>query len=248
MKFEDIIKKISALVAGGIVFFLAAGMYLSFKGFVMNPDGSIVLVNEAVAKTVDAPKDLKALSNLPKNHVLGDKKAPVTIYEYSSLGCYHCADFHSDILPKIQKDYIEKGKVKLVFADFPLDKRSMKASMLARCFSDSEKYYNFLNHMFKKQREWGLASNNKFDQLLTNYGVMNGLDGDKIQACLSDESVSNELADIRQQAIGKLGLKGTPSFLIVSADERELIEGAPKYLEFKKIIEKMLGENSKIDD
>ena len=125
MSFENIIKKLSAFVAAFIVFFIAAGMYLSWKGFVMQPDGKIVIVKQAQASTLDsgADEDIStplakniALS-LPKGPILGSSKAPLTLYEFSSFGCSHCADFHLNTLPKLEQDYISKGKLHSVIAN-----------------------------------------------------------------------------------------------------------------------------------
>ena len=99
MKFEDTIKKISGFVAGLLIFFIGAGMYLNLKGFIMSPDGHPVLVKEARAAA--NPKEADGLAQkiaanvnviLPKGHPVGSKDAPISIYEYSSFGCYHCSD------------------------------------------------------------------------------------------------------------------------------------------------------------
>ena len=124
MKFENTIKKLSAFVASFFLFFLCAGMYLQIKGFIMTPDGKIVLVNPAQAQqtaenetSVPVPGEISTkvdpLVNiiLPKGHILGQENAPITIYEYSSFGCFHCADFHLDTLPQLEKDFINTGKV-----------------------------------------------------------------------------------------------------------------------------------------
>ena len=237
MAFEEIIKKISAFIASFVVFFLAAGMYLSFKGFVMQENGQIVLVNHAVAKE-PVERDFKNM-RFPENYVLGDEKAPVTIYEYSSLSCTHCADFHLDVLPKIKADYIDKGKVKLIFADLPLDKKAMQASLLARCF-EKDKYYDFLAVVFKKQSKWLLAPMNRTQKYLVEYAGLNGMSAEKAEACMKDERMVEEIADIRQEGIKKLKITGTPSFVVVSGDKYEFIEGILKYQGYQEIFDKML--------
>lgn len=109
----------------------------------MSPDGHPVLVKEARAAA--NPKEADGLAQkiaanvnviLPKGHPVGSKDAPISIYEYSSFGCYHCSDFHLETLPKLQKDFIDSGKVKLVFVDFPLDSKSMMAAMIADCMPE----------------------------------------------------------------------------------------------------------------
>ena len=108
MKFEDTIKKISGFVAGLLIFFIGAGMYLNLKGFIMSPDGRPVLVKEARAAA--NPKDAGGLAEkiaanvnviLPKGHPVGSKDAPISIYEYSSFGCYHSVSYTHLTLPTI---------------------------------------------------------------------------------------------------------------------------------------------------
>ena len=123
MKFEEIIRTISSWVAGVAVFLIAAGMYLSAKGFVMGPDGVPVLVKNAQAQ--DNTTEVNKNAALPQGKILGNPKAPVAIYEFSSYGCFHCADFHLQVLPEIKKNYIDKGLVRLVFIPFPLEAKSM---------------------------------------------------------------------------------------------------------------------------
>ena len=149
MKFEDTIKKISSIAAGFVIFFLASGIYLSAKGFQFI-DGEIVLVKGANASELSS-KNIPNNIVIPGGRSLGSSKAPVTLYEYSSLGCYHCADFHLDTLPQIKKEYVDKGLVRIVFSDFPLDQKSLKASLVASCMPNSN-YYDFIALLFKKQR------------------------------------------------------------------------------------------------
>ena len=142
MTFENIIKKISQMLAITFMFVMADGYYLFQKGFDW-VDGNLVLVRSAQAAVpvVDGSV-VPSRFEMDEVRVLGNPTAPVTIYEFSSLGCSHCADFHLNMLPQLKKDYIDTGKVKLVFADFPIDGRSMKAAMLARCMP-ADKYFDF---------------------------------------------------------------------------------------------------------
>ena len=254
MNFEEVIKKLSAIVASFVVFFLAAGMYLAFKGFVMTESGELVLVRAAHASSEPLPgehsykqevewakarENSKNNFNYPKNHVLGKRNAPVAIYEYSSLGCFHCADLHLDTLPKIKEQYIDTGKVKLIYADFPLDKKSMQGAMLARCMP-KDKYYDFLNLLYKKQREW--SSSKKSEQILIDYAALNGLSKEKAESCLKDDNVAKELIAIRQDAIDTLKIQGTPSLLISTKKGYEVIHGARNFEDLKAIIDEKLAE------
>lgn len=238
MKFDNLIKRISAIAAAIIVFLLASGMYLSFKGFVMNPDGSITLMKNAYAaeKTV-ADNQLDKNVILPEGISLGEAGAPVTIYDFSSYGCFHCAHFHLQTLPLIQKDFIDKGQVRVVFIDFPLDGKSMQASLMSHCFKGS-KYLRFADLLFEKQREWSMSS--KTADLMKKYAYLNGLSDEKAQKCLEDKVMAQEIMEKRQYAINHLGISGTPSFVVSGSQGRQILYGAPDYQVLKGIIEKNL--------
>lgn len=245
MKFEDIIKKISGFVAGFFIFFIAAGMYLSLKGFVMT-DGRLVLVktaqaaptaNEVETLAEKVPADINVI--LPKGHPIGAENAPVAIYEYSSFGCYHCADFHLKTLPKLQKEFIDEGKLKVIFVDFPLDKKSMMAAMIADCMPEKN-YHDFITLLFKKQRDWGLSL--RTDKLLAEYASLNGMSKEEVAKCLKNERQAQNIIEERQQAIDKLKVQGTPALMIVSQDGKEVIHGAPDYETLKAFIEKKLAK------
>lgn len=232
MKFEDIIKKFSAIVASLFIFLIAAGMYLSIKGFVMDNNGNMVLVNSAQARPV-ADKKISSAIVLPKGHILGKDSAPITIYEYSSFTCFHCADFHLDILPQLKKEFIDTGKVKVIFADFPIDKKAMQAAMVAACIPQNN-YFKFVDLLFRKQREWGMSS--KTEKLLAQYASLNGITEEQAIKCMSNEAEAKEIMNTRQNAIDQLGIMGTPSLLIVKGSNRELLPGAPSYSHLKEIL------------
>lgn len=251
MKFEDTIKKLSAFIATFFIFFLCAGMYLQVKGFVMTKSGQIVLVKNAQASEQKvnqtssdlAPTDISTKISpqinviLPKGYVNGQKNAPITIYEYSSFGCFHCADLHLDTMPKLEKDFVKTGKVKVVFVSFPLDKKSMQAAMIAECIPEAN-YTAFLKTVFKNQREWSLSLNS--EKLLTSYAAHNGITKEKALACMKDDSIAKELIETRQEAVDKLKMQGTPALLIVSSEGKEVIHGAPEYSVLKALLEKRL--------
>lgn len=243
MKLENFIKKCSSIVAGLVVFFLAFGMYMSMKGYVMNPDGNIVLVKNAQAsEKVGADGKIAPNLLIPWGPQLGSNDAKVTIYEFSSFGCYHCAQFQLKILPKIQENYINKGLVRLIFDDFPLDKNSMQASLLAHCFSGN-KFFRVADMIFAKQREWGMASNPK--DMFLKYAYLNGMRQEDAERCLADKEKAEEIMEVRQFGIANLGISGTPSFVISSVKGREIIYGAPDYKTFEALIQKYMPEDKK---
>ena len=234
--FEKSLKIISRIVSIVVVFLLADGFYLTQKGFVWGPNGPELVRSAQAAETQPKNIDTKSFQ-VELQHVLGSRNAPITIYEFSSLGCTHCADFHLGVLPKLKRDYINEGKVKLMFADFPIDKKSMQAAMLARCMPE-DKYFDFLGLLFKKQLSWGLSF--KTEKLLAGYAGGEGMDSATAKRCMSDNKMAAEIMYVRQQAMERLDIKATPSFLVRSAGGDELITGVPSYNELKEILNKKL--------
>ncbi len=243
MNFENIVKKLSRSLAIIFIFVMADSLYLSAKGFNW-VDGRLILVNSAEASPINDANGQNdttpSLFDMNPQYVLGDKNAPVTIYEFSSLGCSHCASFHLNTLPKLKKDYIDTGKVKLIFADFPIDAKSMKGAMLARCMPE-DKYFDFLNLMFKKQLSWSLSF--KTEKIFISYAELEGLDAAKAKACMENDDVAKEIMAIRQDGMEKLKIQGTPVFLIRGSQGEEMIHGAPDYESLQQIINKYLDVN-----
>lgn len=239
MKFEQIIKNLSAIVSGVIVFLLAGAFYLSAKGFDRDAEGNIVLMRQAVAAEVVQPKEIPLNYAFPQDHVMGDPKAPVTIYEYSSFGCFHCADFHLEILPQIKKEYIDSGRVKLVFVPLPIDKNSMDAALLAECV-DPNKYFSFADVLFKKQRDWQMAFQPQ--KVLLQYAALSGVSNDKAVACLKNDETAARILKDRQAGLSDLGISGTPSFVVASPSGNELVSGIMPFEKFQEIIEAHLAD------
>lgn len=242
MNFEDTIKRISAICASFIMFFIAFGIYLSAKGFSIDENNNITLrktADAAVIKEVETANVASSDINLSDPVFLGEKDAPITIYEYSSFGCYHCADFHIYTLPQLKKDFIDTGKVKLIFVDFPLEKKSMQAALLSHCIA-KENYFEFLNILFKNQKEWSLSFGS--EKVFTKYASLFGLTSKEAIECMKNEALQNEILSNRQLAIEEFKIQGTPAFVIKKGDKKEILHGAPDYKTFKETIEKMLEE------
>ena len=254
---EKFIHRISFIISAALVYLFGMYTYLSYKGFVYE-DGGFYLIKDAQAgffdnflssedsaDAVPAPfsepvKDNVAL-NLPQEFMIGNPDAPISIYEFSSLGCTHCADFHLNMLPKLKKNYIDTGKIKLSFIHFPLDKRSMQAALLSECFEGKQKT-DIINLLFSKQREWSLAT----DPMphFVNYAVKNGLKQEQVSKCLKNDVTAKEVLFHRQEAIDKLGIKGTPALLITSGDKREIIAGVSSIHELKDYLDKFSDQDT----
>lgn len=147
----------------------------------------------------------------PDDRILGSAEAPVTVIEYASLTCPHCADFHINTLPQVKSTYIDEGAVRLVYRDFPLDRLALKAAMLARCVPE-DRYFAMLDVLFRSQREWAGAE----DPLaaLAQIGRTAGLDQATVDTCLNDTAVENEIIADIQAAQAEFKIESTPTIII----------------------------------
>lgn len=164
--------------------------------------------------------DLKAAL---ADRVLGDENAPITFYDYSSLSCPHCKHFHNDFLPAIKKDFIDTGKVKLVFRSFPLNEAALQAEMLARC-APADQYYNMIQMFFDSQENWLSAENPKenFRQMVK----IAGFNDQKFDTCLNNKELETGIIQIAQKGTETYGIDATPSFVIEDGvSDQELLKG-----------------------
>ena len=162
--------------------------------------------------------------------VLGDPNAPVEIIEYASMTCPHCARFHVETLPEIKKNFIETGKAKLVFRDFPFDRVAAMASMLARC-GNPDRYFKFIDVLFKQQATWSRASDPV--AALKKIGRLAGVGGEAFDACMANEALLNTILERRLVGMQEHKIQATPSFIV----NGELVEGAVDYDELADVIE-----------
>ncbi|MCW8952227.1 MAG: DsbA family protein [Rhodospirillales bacterium] len=166
--------------------------------------------------------------------VLGNADAPVTIIEYSSLTCPHCAKFHAETLPRIKKKYIENGKAKLVFRDFPFDRVGLAAATIARCVPQ-ERYFGFIDILFASQGKWSSAPNPI--EAVAQFARFAGLSPELIDACLGNEKIVDAIINRRVEGEKTHGIQSTPSFVINGTK----VSGALPFEEFDKVIAKALG-------
>jgi protein-disulfide isomerase len=143
--------------------------------------------------------------------VLGDPNAPVTIIEYASMTCPHCAHFEETTYPELKKRYIDTGKVRLIFREFPLDPLAAAGAMLARC-AGKDKYFPLIETLFRTQKDWVVAK----DPItpLLNIAKQVGFTKQSFDQCLSDEKLLAGIEAARQSAADKLGVNSTPTFFI----------------------------------
>jgi protein-disulfide isomerase len=189
------------------------------------------LITEAMAQS--APDVAKPVS-LP-DMALGPANAPVTITEFASMTCPHCAAFNENVFPKIKSEYIDTGKIRYVFREFPLDIKAAAGSMLARCIakSDSGKYFAVIDMLFKQQNDW--VTKNTTETLI-RIGKQAGLSQQAVENCLKDQALLDKIAADQKYASEVLKVDSTPTFFI----NGEKIKGETSFAEFDKKIKSLL--------
>ena len=164
----------------------------------------------APAPEIGAEEMMKA-GALP-DLMLGKPDAPVTIIEYASLTCGHCAAFHNTVFPKIKEKYIDTGKVRFILREFPLDNLASAAAMLARC-AGGDKTYPLISALFEKQESWAFVQGNPVPAL---FKVAEGLGFSKetFDKCLTDQKLLDGITATRERANKSFGVRSTPTFFI----------------------------------
>jgi protein-disulfide isomerase len=165
---------------------------------------------------------------------LGDEKAPVTIIEYASMTCPHCAAFHETTYPELKKKYIDTGKVRFIFREFPLDQLAAAAFMLARC-GDKERYFPMVETLFQQQRTWAVQ---RPLQPLMAIGKQAGLSEAGFNECLKNQQVLDGIEDVRKRAAEKLNVQSTPTFFV----NGKQLRGSATLAEFEKEMAPYLKE------
>ncbi len=161
------------------------------------------------APTPAAP--LPAMSVMLAEKTLGSATAPVTMIDYSSLGCSHCADFHAATLPQLKAAYIDTGRMRFVYRDYPLDNTAaLAASMVARCSGDN--YFATLDALFKAQSSWAYSAN--YAAAIKAVVSPLGMTSDVVDTCLASTELRNGVIAMRDLGSRTYGIQGTPTFII----------------------------------
>jgi protein-disulfide isomerase len=167
--------------------------------------------------------------------VIGDPKAPVTIVEYASMTCPHCAHFQETTFPELKKRYIDTGKVRYMLRDFPLDQLAGAAFILARCAAkdDKDKYYTLIDTLFRQQRQWAVEK--PIPPLMAIFKQA-GLTEETFNACLANQKAWDALESVRDRATKEFKVSSTPTFFINGTQ----VTGALSIEEFAKVIDPQL--------
>ena len=252
---EKIVKKstfnvliITIIIIAGIATFFAGSYLTNFNSDKISQEE----LDNAIAKL-----ELKILEKqLPKNQptlplkisagdnpIIGNPDAAITIIEFSDFQCPFCAKFHIETLPTIMEEYINKGTVKLVFRDFPIQNihpNAVPASIAAECANEQGKFKQMYDTLFEKQKEWSNLKTSYAIAIFTQYASEIQLDEEKFDSCLRDakylEDVQNDLNDGRTY-----GVTGTPGFFIGNEQIGFVeLKGSQPFESFKKIIDSQL--------
>src|SRR4051794_33933479 len=166
---------------------------------------------------------------------LGAAYAPVTMTEYASMTCPHCAHFNETVFPKIKSEYIDTGKIRYVFREFPLDIKAAAGSMLARCIAkdDSGKYFAVVDMLFRQQNDWVMKNTT---ETLMRIGKQAGMTQQAVEACLKDQALLDKIAADQKFANEVLKVNSTPTFFI----NGEMVKGETSFEEFDKRIKPLL--------
>jgi protein-disulfide isomerase len=185
------------------------------------------LADNATAALVAKPVSLPDMA-------LGSAKAPVTIVEYASMTCPHCAAFAENVFPMVQSKYIDAGKVRFVSREFPLDIQAAGASMLARCAAngDASRYFEVVGMLFKQQQELV----NHTTETLKAIGGKFGMSAEAVESCEKDNSLLDKIKADQDFAYDKLKVDATPTFFI----NGERVKGSMSFEEFEKKLAPLL--------
>ena len=169
---------------------------------------------------------------------IGAADAKVTVVEYASMTCGHCANFHKKVFPALKTKYVDTGKVRFIFREFPLDDLAAAASMLGRCAgggSEVAKSFDLTSILFEKQEDWAFAKGNQAAKLF-EIAKQAGFTQESFDKCLTDQKLLEQISATRERGSKTFGVSSTPTFFI---NGKRLAEG-PSLEAFEKAFDTLL--------
>lgn len=210
---------------------IAAVAVLALGGFMLMPRAGEMPVNPLIgaanAQQKAADVDISSVADM----TLGKADAPVTVVEYSSYTCPHCAEFHEGPFKQLKADFIDTGKVKFIYREAFFDRYGLWASMVARC--EPSKFFGISDLIFESQSDWLRAGDaNAVVAELRKMGRVAGLSEDKLNACLTDAQTAQTMVAWYQDHFERDGITGTPSFMINGTKvDNQSYDGLKKIIE-----------------
>ncbi len=168
---------------------------------------------------------------------IGEPEAPVTIIEYASMSCSHCADFHNETLDDLKSESIDTGIVKFVFRAFPFTYPALAGSMILSCVPEDVRY-DYMNALYKLQKNWVMRDHSKTRSELYKIMQSGGMQQDEFDACLSDINLENDILEGVMNAQREFNINRTPSFIVNGI----VYSGNKNIKEFRQIIDKILSQ------
>jgi protein-disulfide isomerase len=170
------------------------------------------------------------------DRVLGKPDAPITIIEYASLTCPHCAAFNKDILPELKTRYVDTGKAKLIYRDYPLDQWALKAAMLARC-APADKYFSFIDVLFQNQVTWATAK----DQLaaLERIGRLGGISAEQFNTCMQNRALEDAVLAESLRGQKEFDVQSTPTIIV----NGKKVDNPLTFADFDKILKPLASQS-----
>jgi protein-disulfide isomerase len=226
---------IIVLCLGGLLMFSFSSINAMMKGEDGVTGATKKHKQEKVAPAIKATDD-NAIAKMMEDRVVGKDDAPITILGYSSFTCGHCGNFHMKTLPEIKKKFVETGRARFIFRDFPLEGKAAAASMLTRC-APAESYDKVLDVFFGGQSEWIHSSDAK--AALSGYVSLLGMTKEDTDKCLANEDLLKALMKMREEGMVDYNITATPTFVIQKGMHQEMVRGAAGLAKFEEIIKKM---------
>lgn len=175
------------------------------------------------------------------DRVLGEADAPVTVVEYASLTCTHCAHFATTILPEVKTRLVATGKLRIIYRDFPLDQLAMKAAKMARC-APKDRYFDLIEVLFRNRDRW-IDNAKEPEKALMQLGALAGMDDATMKSCIANAEMDTALLTRMNEAQTKFSIQSTPSF--VFDDGAEVISGAHPVEKFEEIVTRLSAAKKK---
>ena len=213
---------------------LSSAALIATGGYVLTRPSSTDIVDlPGAAFAQDANIDTSVIAEMQ----MGNPDAPVTVIEYASYTCPHCARFHEGPFKQLKADYIDTGKINFIYREVYFDRFGLWASMIARCGDNQERFFGITDLIYEKQAEWTRAGTPpQIADELRKIGRLAGLDNDTLEACLQDQQNAQTLVAWYQQNAEEHGIQSTPSFVINGRTYTNM-----NYTDFSSLIDEEIG-------
>ncbi len=226
----DVTRRNLLVGAAAVVIMAAGGGYYAWSQ--SKPAGAAPTTTGGPAGPTEIPTSELMVAGPLGEQSQGKADAPVTVIEYASMTCPHCAHFHETVYPEFKKAYIDTGKVRFIFREFPLDPLAAAGFMLARC-GDKDKYFPMIETLFAQQKDWVVQK--PLGPLLA-IAKQAGFTQETFDQCLANQKILDGIEEVRSRAAGKFQVSSTPTFFV----NGKMLRGAPTMEELSKQIDPYL--------